>query len=120
MEETGVKRKVAVILGADVEDYSRSMGVNEGSTPNSHSACHEIVVGPIGRQQCSVVWTASYSVSALRLIASSSRRDTRSFFHIPTSRGRNDGGSNSSPKGSAKSSCRPRSVSLPLDVICFL
>ncbi len=33
MEETGVKRKLAVILAADVECYSRLMGAATGPLP---------------------------------------------------------------------------------------
>ena len=32
MEETGVKRKLTVILAADVEGYSRLMGADEEAT----------------------------------------------------------------------------------------
>ncbi len=43
MEETGVKRKLAVILAADVEGYSRLMGADEEATLKTLNAYREII-----------------------------------------------------------------------------
>ncbi len=49
MEPTGVKRKLAVILAADVEGYSRLMGADEEATFKTLSAYREIIDGLIAR-----------------------------------------------------------------------
>ena len=45
MEPTGVKRKLAVILAADVEGYSRLMGADEEATHKTLRAYREIIDG---------------------------------------------------------------------------
>ena len=64
MEETGVKRKLAVILAADVEGYSRLMGVDEEATLKTLSAYREIIDGLIIRHDGRVFGTAGDSVVA--------------------------------------------------------
>ena len=49
MEETGVKRKLTVILAADVEGYSRLMGADEEATHKTLRAYREIIDGLIAR-----------------------------------------------------------------------
>ncbi len=49
MEPTGVKRKLAVILAADVEGYSRLMGADEEATLSTLSDYREIIDGPVAR-----------------------------------------------------------------------
>ena len=49
MEPTGVKRKLAVILAADVEGYSRLMGADKEATFKSLNAYREIIDGLIAR-----------------------------------------------------------------------
>ncbi len=49
MEPTGVKRKLAVILAADVEGYSRLMGVDEGATLETLADYREIIDGLVAR-----------------------------------------------------------------------
>ncbi len=49
MEPTGVKRKLAAILAADVEGYSRLMGADEEATHKTLSAYREIIDGLIAR-----------------------------------------------------------------------
>ncbi len=49
VEPTGVKRKLAVILAADVEGYSRLMGVDEEATLKTLSAYRAIIDGRIAR-----------------------------------------------------------------------
>jgi class 3 adenylate cyclase len=49
MGETGVKRKLTVILAADVEGYSRLMGVDEEATHKTLRAYREIIDGLIAR-----------------------------------------------------------------------
>ena len=49
MEPTGVKRKLAVILAADAEGYSRLMGADEEATLKACSAYREIIDGLIAR-----------------------------------------------------------------------
>ncbi len=49
MEPTGVKRKLAVILAADVEGYSRLMGADEEATLKTLSAYREIIDGLVAR-----------------------------------------------------------------------
>ncbi len=49
MEPTGVKRKLAVILAADVEGYSRPVGADEEATLKTFNAYREIIDGLIAR-----------------------------------------------------------------------
>ncbi len=49
VEPTGVKRKLAAILAADVEGYSRLMGADEEATLKTLSAYREIIDGLIAR-----------------------------------------------------------------------
>ncbi len=51
VEPTVVKRKLAVILAADVEGYSRLMGADEEATLKSLSAYREIIDGLIARHR---------------------------------------------------------------------
>ncbi len=47
MEPTGVKRKLAVILAADAEGYTRVMGADEEATLNTFDACaYQILHSP--------------------------------------------------------------------------
>ena len=47
MEPTGVKRKLAVILAADAEGYTRLMGADEEATLNTLDACaYQILHSP--------------------------------------------------------------------------
>ena len=64
MEETGVKRKLTVILAADVEDYSRLMGVDEEATHKTLRAYREIIDGLIARHDGRIFGTAGDSVVA--------------------------------------------------------
>ncbi len=64
MEPTGVKRKLAVILAADVEGYSRLMGADEEATFKTLSAYREIIDGLIARHDGRIVGTAGDSVLA--------------------------------------------------------
>ncbi len=64
MEPTGVKRKLAVILSADVEGYSRLMGADEDATLKTLNAYREIIDGLIGRHEDRIVGTAGDSVLA--------------------------------------------------------
>ncbi len=48
-EPTSVKRKLAVILAADVEGYSRLMGADEGATLKTLRAYREIIDDLIAR-----------------------------------------------------------------------
>ena len=64
MEPTGVKRKLAVILAADVEGYSRLMGADEEATFKTLSAYREIIDGLIARHDGRIVGTAGDSVIA--------------------------------------------------------
>ncbi len=64
MEPTGVKRKLAVILAADVEGYSRLMGADEEATLKTLNAYREIIDGLIARHEGRVVGTAGDSVLA--------------------------------------------------------
>ncbi len=64
MEETGVKRKLTVILAADVEGYSRLMGVDEEATHKTLRAYREIIDGLIARHDGRVFSTAGDSVVA--------------------------------------------------------
>ncbi len=49
VEPTGVTRKLAVILAADVEGYSRLKGADEGATLKTLSAYREIIDGLVAR-----------------------------------------------------------------------
>ena len=64
VEPTGVKRKLAVILAADVEGYSRLMGVDEEATLKTLNAYREIIDGLIARHEGRIVGTAGDSVLA--------------------------------------------------------
>ncbi len=64
MEGTGVKRKLTVILAADVEGYSRLMGVDEEATLKTLGAYREIIDGLIARHDGRVFSTAGDSVVA--------------------------------------------------------
>ncbi len=55
MEETGVKRKLAVILAADVESYSCLMGADEEATLKALRAYREIIDGLIAGHEGRVV-----------------------------------------------------------------
>ncbi len=63
MEETGVKRKLTVILAADVEGYSRLMGVDEEATHKTLKTHREIIDGLIAKHAnepiCSEGWRAT-------------------------------------------------------------
>ena len=68
MEETGVKRKLTVILAADVEGYSRLMGADEEATLKTLGAYRQIIdttiAGHAGRvfptAAARGVWRLSY------------------------------------------------------------
>ena len=62
MEPTGVKRKLTVILAADVEGYSRLMGADEEATHKTLRAYREIIDGLIARHDGRVFSTAGDSV----------------------------------------------------------
>ena len=64
MDETGVKRKLTVILAADVEGYSRLMGADEEATHKTLRAYREIIDGLIARHDGRVFSTAGDSVVA--------------------------------------------------------
>ncbi len=64
MGETSVKRKLTVILAADVEGYSRLMGADEEATLKTLSAYREIIDGLITRHDGRVFGTAGDSVVA--------------------------------------------------------
>ena len=49
MEEMSVKRKLALILAADVEGYSRLMGADENATHKTFGAYREIINGLTAR-----------------------------------------------------------------------
>ncbi len=49
VEPTGVKRKLAVLLAADVEGYSRLMGADEEATLKTLGAYREIIDGLVAR-----------------------------------------------------------------------
>ena len=49
MEPTGVKRKLAAILAADVEDYSRLNCVDEKATLKTLKTYREIIDGLIAK-----------------------------------------------------------------------
>ncbi len=58
MEPTGVKRKLAVILAADVEGYSRLMGADKGATLKTLSAYRQVIDGLIARHANEPLWPA--------------------------------------------------------------
>ncbi len=62
MEETGVKRKLTVILAADVEGYSRLNCVDEEATLKTLKTYGEIIDGLIARHAneplCPQWWSA--------------------------------------------------------------
>ncbi len=62
MEPTGVKRKLAVILAADVEGYSRLMGADEEATLKTLNVYRGIIDGLIARHDGRIVGTAGDSV----------------------------------------------------------
>ncbi len=64
MEPTGVKRKLTVILAADVEGYSRLMGADEEATLKSLRAYRQIIDGLIARHEGRIVGGAGDSVLA--------------------------------------------------------
>ena len=64
MGETSVKRKLTVILAADVEGYSRLMGVDEEATHKTLRAYRDIIDGLIARHDGRVFSTAGDSVVA--------------------------------------------------------
>ncbi len=64
MEETGVKRKLTVILAADVEGYSRLMGVDEEATHKTLRAYRDIIDGLIARHDGRIFGSAGDSVVA--------------------------------------------------------
>ena len=66
MEETGVKRKLAVILAADVEGYSRLMGTNEEAALKVPRAYREIIDGLIARHEGRAVGAAGEVPSKTR------------------------------------------------------
>ncbi len=64
MEETGVKRKLAVIFASDVEGSSRLMGADEEATLKTPSAYREIIDGPSVHHDGRVFGVAGGSVLA--------------------------------------------------------
>ncbi len=64
MEPSGVKRKLTVILAADVEGFSRMMGIDEEATHKTLRAYREIVDGLIARHEGRIFGTAGDSVVA--------------------------------------------------------
>ncbi len=64
MEETGVKRKLAVILAADFAGYSRLMGADEEATHKTLRAYREIIDGLIAGHDGRISATAGDSVVA--------------------------------------------------------
>ncbi len=64
MEPTGVKRRLAVILAADVEGYSRLMGADEEATHKTLRAYREIIDGLIARHEGRIFGTGGDSVLA--------------------------------------------------------
>ena len=72
MEPSGVERKLAVILAADVEGYSRLMGADEEATLKTLSAYREIIDELITRHKGRSVATAGE-------IPSETGRNTRAY-----------------------------------------
>ena len=64
MRGTGVKRKLAVVLAADVEGYSRLMGADEEATLKALGAYRDIIDGLIASHDERVFGTAGDSVVA--------------------------------------------------------
>ena len=64
MEETSVKRKLAVILAADFAGYSRLMGADEEATLKTLGAYREIIDATIAGHDGRVFSTAGDSVVA--------------------------------------------------------
>ena len=64
MEETGVKRKLTVILAADFAGYSRLMGADEEATLKTLRAYRDIIDGLIARHDGRIFSTAGDSVVA--------------------------------------------------------
>ncbi len=64
VEPTGVKRKLDVILAADVEGYSRLMGVDEEATLKTLNAYREVIDGLIARHEGRICNTAGDSLIA--------------------------------------------------------
>jgi class 3 adenylate cyclase len=64
MEETGVKRKLTVILAADVAGYSRLMGADEEATLKTLGAYREIIDATIAGHDGRIFATAGDSVVA--------------------------------------------------------
>ena len=64
MEETGVKRKLAVILAADVAGYSRLMGADEEATLKTLGTYREIIDATIAGHDGRIFATAGDSVVA--------------------------------------------------------
>lgn len=64
VEPTGVKRKLAVILAADVEDFTRLTRADEEATHKTLSAYREIIGGLIARHEGRVVSAAGQSMLA--------------------------------------------------------
>jgi len=64
MEPSGVKRKLTVILAADVAGFSRMMGVDEEATHKTLRAYREIIDGLIARHDGRIFGTAGDSVVA--------------------------------------------------------
>ncbi len=58
VEPTGVKRKLAVILAADVEGSSRLMGADEEATLKTLNVYRDIIDGLIARHDGRIVGTA--------------------------------------------------------------
>ncbi len=64
MESTGVKRKLTVILAADVEGYSRLMAADEEATLKTLSAYREFIDGLIARREGRIFATGGDSILA--------------------------------------------------------
>src|SRR6266478_3940605 len=64
MSNEATERKLAAILSADVEGYSRLMGVDEVATLRTLTACRSVTDSCIGRWHGRIVNTAGDSVLA--------------------------------------------------------